>query len=308
MTLFFVLAGWSTAAAFESRTPREYRAERVRKLLVPLALGSMLLVPGIRWVELQRIDGIDQSFLAFLPTFFTDLNRFSWSHLWFLAYLFAFSVALAPVFRRITRGQHLEAGTRHLVGFVAILAVAEVALRHTWPGYQNLYNDWANVAQYGLSFTAGFLIGRFPQVDDLVDRNHRVLGLIGLAAALAMIPFWSRHIDLTDDAVMPYVAYEALGALVGAGIVAALLGLGRRHLRGGGRISRSGRRYAFPIYVLHQAVAVTVAVHVIDRADTPWLEFAVVLTLATTLSIAAAIAASRFPILDPLFGRPRRHP
>ena len=41
----------------------------------------------------------DESFLAFLPTFYTRMDRFTWSHLWFLLYLFTFSLLYVRALR-----------------------------------------------------------------------------------------------------------------------------------------------------------------------------------------------------------------
>src|SRR3970282_1476426 len=91
--------------------------ERVGRLLVPLVVGAALYGPVIKFLELRggqdlsahglrvradlldsyrsmvgasvtEMPPFDQTFLDFLPTFFTQLDRFTWSHLWFLAYLF----------------------------------------------------------------------------------------------------------------------------------------------------------------------------------------------------------------------------
>jgi hypothetical protein len=43
----------------------------------------------------------DQSFLEFLPTFFSDPTRFTWAHLWFVAYLLTFTLLYLPLFGRI---------------------------------------------------------------------------------------------------------------------------------------------------------------------------------------------------------------
>src|SRR5437867_4918098 len=115
MPLFFLLAGWSAVASLQKRGRRPFVVERVRKLAIPLLAGSALLGPPIKYLELRsgldlnhaglwvaaplqagfrtvipsglpQAKPFDEGFLAFLPTFFTRLDRFTWTHLWFLAY------------------------------------------------------------------------------------------------------------------------------------------------------------------------------------------------------------------------------
>jgi uncharacterized membrane protein len=45
MPLLFAIAGMSSAYALKKRTGREYAAERVHKLLLPLLFGMLLVVP-----------------------------------------------------------------------------------------------------------------------------------------------------------------------------------------------------------------------------------------------------------------------
>jgi hypothetical protein len=47
-------------------------------------------------------------------------------------------------------------GDLSAVSFHAPFAVVELALRWRWPGFQNLYDDWANFLWYSLFFVGGF--------------------------------------------------------------------------------------------------------------------------------------------------------
>ena len=102
MPLFFLLAGWSAFASLSMRGTGEFLKERFFRLFVPLVTGCILLMPSIKYLELSS--GLDanytglyvapalqdsfrqvipsglptaapfnESFLEFLPTFFTDL-------------------------------------------------------------------------------------------------------------------------------------------------------------------------------------------------------------------------------------------
>ena len=110
MPLFFVLAGWSLARSIGERGTGEGFRERLRRIGVPLLTGIVMFMPWIKYVELRS--GMDlnhrglwvtealqpgfreiipgglptmpefhESIGTFLPTFFTDPDRFTWSHL-----------------------------------------------------------------------------------------------------------------------------------------------------------------------------------------------------------------------------------
>lgn len=309
MPLFFLLAGWALATSLQRRGPVQVRRERVRRLFVPLVAGSVLMGPVIRHVELRRIDGVDEPFWSYLPTFFTP-DRFSWSHLWFLAYLFTFTLLYLPLLTRLDRRQHLPVRRAHLVWAVVVLIVLQVALRHIWPGFQNLVWDWANFSFYSAFFIGGWLIGRFPTVDELVDRHWRVAGLVGLAAAAIQAPFWLDR--WSNDSVVGYVIYFTLSSVAAAGIVLGLLGWARRTLQRDSPALRWLADSAFPVYVLHQIAVVIAAVHIVDQ---PWglpTKLAVTLVSASFATVGAyALVVRRVPLVWPLFGlgspRRRRH-
>jgi len=166
MPLFFLLAGWSAASSLELRGPRAFLRERLHRLGVPLVAGCVLLVPVIKYLELRS--GLDlnhtglrvaaehqdtirllipgglpvappfhASFLGFLPTFFTQLDRFTWSHLWFVAYLLTFTILYLPLFVRLLRSREWFKGERSPLWVYAPilpLAVIQVTMRERWPG------------------------------------------------------------------------------------------------------------------------------------------------------------------------------
>src|SRR5262249_40525831 len=60
MPLFFLLAGWSAHASLAARGPGGFVKERILKLWVPLVMGSVLLMPPIKYVELRS--GLDANY------------------------------------------------------------------------------------------------------------------------------------------------------------------------------------------------------------------------------------------------------
>lgn len=280
MPLFFVLAGWSLARSVGERGTGEVLRERMRRIGVPLLTGTVLFMPWIKYVELRS--GMDlnhrglwvtealqtgfreiipgglptmpefhESIGAFLPTFFTDPDRFTWSHLWFVAYLLPFTTLLLPLFSRWSRAPRTSATLRPWLAFVPIplLAIIQVTLRPHWPGIQNLYDDWANVAWYLTFLCAGFALGRDPRLESMLHGQWRRALALGLGACLVLLGgvvgvFSSPTVLLAGSAV------------AGWSLVVAILGLGRLHLSYSTPALRYLAEAALPLYVLHQAAIV----------------------------------------------------
>jgi fucose 4-O-acetylase-like acetyltransferase len=305
MPLFFVLAGWSAYGAIARRGIGGFLHERARRLLVPFATGVVLLCPVIKYLELRSGLSItatgatvlpapfDEGFLAFLPTFFTRLDRFTWSHLWFLLYLFVFSVALSPLLARLAMDGRRRVRPSVLALYLPLvpLVLIQTTLRLRWPGVQNLYDDWANVAYYATFFLLGFVVARRPIWETVIGREWRRAGAFGLGAAGALAAGWAAigGVGMRRLAAVPLqlsLAMHALTALAGYCLVLALWGAAREHFA----FSTPARAYlteaSLPIYVLHQLAIVLPGYFIIQTSAGVPEKFVLLLATSVTLTLA----------------------
>lgn len=316
MPLFFLLAGWSTHASLAVRGTRAYLRERVLKLLIPLLVGVTLFGPIIKFIELRsgldlshtglRVSveqqasfrtvipsgldvapPFDESFLDFLPTFFTRLDRFTWSHLWFIAYLFVFSLLYLPLISWLGhRTPRLKSpGALWVYAPVPLLALIQLTLRERYPGVQNLYADWANVAYYSVYLLAGVVLGSQPALERVLHREWKRALWLGLGVSFVLLLALLKVFSATWVVL-------AGSAIAGWCFVVALLGLGRSFLSS----ARSGLSYlresAFPVYILHQ-LAIVVAGYGIIRLP---LGIAVKFALLLVVSLTSTLAVYHFVV------------
>jgi uncharacterized protein (DUF2147 family) len=314
MPLLFLLAGWSAAASLRSRGVGAFLRERGTKLAVPLVAGCVLLAPVIKYLELRSgqdlnhrglfvtpevqqsihsvvpvdlplMEPFGDSFLAFLPTFFSDLDRFSWSHLWFVAYLLTFTLVLLPVLAPLARRERDSARPSRIWVYLPILPLAliQLALRERFPGPYNLYNDWASVAFFVTFLASGFALAVRPGFEERLREEWRRVLSLGLAATAVLLAavlgvFESTPVVLAGTAVAGWC------------FVVALLGFARD------RVTRSSLRLrylaesAFPIYVLHQPVVVVLGAGVVLLP----LGIVAKFVLLLTGSVAATLALYHF--------------
>lgn len=333
MPLFFVLAGWSAHGTIVRRGARGFLRERVRRLAVPFATGVVLLCPVLKYFELRSgltitatgaaplAHPFDESFLAFLPTFFTRVDRFTWSHLWFLLYLFTFSVALTPLMTRLAEDRRpLQRDARPLARTSSLglylplvpLVLIQTTLRLRWPGVQNLYDDWANVTYYGIFFLLGFVLARWPAWEEVVAREWKRAAALGLGAYVVLAVAWLALGAVGSRALAGrplglVLALQALTAVVGYGLVVALLGWARRTLVH----DRPLRAYlvdsSLPIYVLHQLAIVAPAYFIVRTAMPVPVKLVVLLVTSVALTFGVYhFAVRRTPLAAALGARPAR--
>lgn len=309
MPLFFFLAGWSLFHSIAGRGAGGVVRERLRRIGIPLVLGSAVFGPPIKYLELKSgldfnhagfrvredlqdsfrevipsgldvMPAFDESFTEFLPTFFTNVDRFSWSHLWFIAYLLTFTLLYLPLLARFARTPkaHGQMKAQWLYAPIALLALIQMTLRPHWPGIQNLYNDWANVAYYSTFLFLGFAFARRPDLERLAHTESKRALAIGLGACGVLL-LAVAEIVTSSDIVL------AMTAVAGWCFIIAILGFA--HARFTVRTQRSAylSSAAFPIYVLHQPAIVFIGYPIVALTAGIAVKFA----LVTTLALAATM-------------------
>ena len=330
MPLFFLLAGWSLCASLRTRGAGGVLKERVQRLFVPLVFGCIVFMPVIKYLELSS--GLDlshgglrvspalqdgfrlvipqglpvappfhESFAEFLPTFFT-LERFTWAHLWFVAYLFTFTVLYTPLLAHLLRTPPRDRAASPLVAYAPIvpLVLVQLLLRPYWPGIQNLYDDWANVAYYTTFLLAGFALARDPRLEAVAQGEWRRALLLGTGTCAVLLGGVLKAYD------SPSVLLAG-SAVAGWCFVLAALGLARRFLDFGNATLRYLSEAAFPIYVLHQAAIVVPGYFVVRLPLGIAAKFTLLLAVSVTLAFAVYhLVVRQLPLTRLLFGMRRR--
>jgi glucans biosynthesis protein C len=176
MPLLFLVAGAGIWHSLGTRTPGRFVRERLSRLLVPLVVGMLLVVPPQVYYAM-RADALDPgSYWQFLVQFLTvrpvarfpaflegagPEPHFHLAHLWFLYYLLIWSLLLLPVFLYL-RGN----AARRLAGRVAgrcqgpsgvVLLSLPIAMIEALLGTWKL-GGW-NSRSYILFLLYGFVLG-----------------------------------------------------------------------------------------------------------------------------------------------------
>ena len=106
MPLFFFMSGAASWFALLRRTGRQFVRERVMRLLIPFIIGSLLLSPlqlYFQWNHRLQTGEFSGTLLEFFQYREISIGPqvFGWAgyHLWFLSFLFAFSLIALPLFQ-----------------------------------------------------------------------------------------------------------------------------------------------------------------------------------------------------------------
>jgi len=276
LALLFLVSGAATAYFTRRGTASEQLRSRSARLLLPLLFGMLVLVPPQAWLQVVEQHGYLGNYFEFLRLYFTGYGGFcqpagkclvlpTWNHLWFLPYLWTYTVLwlLARRFGWLDRCPALRVGVGARLLWMPLLAVAvlRVVLVLQFPSTQNWVWDWFNHSLYLTMFLIGACWFGAPGDRHGAWAAAARLRWPALAIALAaLVGMRWLLADLGGFQALPEWAkplWLALGALRQWAPLVAVLGFARVHLHGrDGPLLRKLTEAVFPLYIVHQTVIV----------------------------------------------------
>lgn len=322
MSLFFFVSAFLAPAALDRHGPRAFLTGRLRRLVIPLLVGAVTIVPGLMYAYYTRYRGyppID------LPTYVIDVylgfgerpagrTGPSWpdlqfAHLWFIQNLFVYSLLylvchqLAQRLRRGARGPARRVpGHLALVGLTGAVAAGTFLIRLWYP-----LDEWvavldflqvepARLVQYATFFALGVLAARH----DWLTRLPARVGWVWLGAGTALTA--GLFAAGTDTPVFAggganvesllWSLYESVSC---TGLSVGLLVLFREFCRRGTRFTRSLAASSFTVYIVHVPVVVAVQFALAGSGLGALASFAVTAVAGVAVSFAAAELLRRLP-------------
>jgi len=315
MPLIFLVSGGAIVLALGLRSPGAFAVDRLRRLLLPLAFGMVVLVPPQVYAERHFSGQFAGSFLDWLPEAFRGTypaGNLSWHHLWFVAYVLVLTFVLLPCFlwARAESGRTAQSAAARIMGRFGLHRLMALPLGASilWlaPLSQNtngLIGDWHGLVYNGVLLLYGVFIFGTPEMLAALNRQRFLSLGIGLAAYAALYAtFFDGAVTATvSPADRP--AYAVLAAVNTMAWLFSAIGFANRYLTMRPRFLGYASEAVYPFYMIHQTVTV-IAVYWLLSYEVPPVEGFVLAVLAT-FGITWAIYAwlvQPVAFLRPLFG------
>ena len=303
MPLIFLVSGAAITLALGDRSPGAFVRDRLKRLLLPLAFGMVVIVPPQVYLERLYRGEFTGSFPQWLPHAFDGVypaGNLSWHHLWFLAYVLVLTLVLLPVFlwARSASGQAALSGAGRAAARFGLqwLMVPPLAASTLWLApiswnVNGLVGDWHGLVSYGALLLYGAFIFGSSDLLAALERQRFFSLAVGILAYVCL------YIGYFAGTVRPTIPPETrpLFALLSAVNVMAWLftitGFAHRHLSRRPALLGEATEAVYPFYLIHQTVTVVAVYALLGVGAPPVAGFiaAVVATFAGTWLICAVL-------------------
>ncbi len=273
MPLIFAVSGASIFFALRPGGAARFLLERGLRLLVPMALGILILAPPQIYLERLTHGDFRGTFLEFLPRYFKSDLAWTGVHLWYLEYLFLFTLFLTPLFAWLKRpsAQHALGPLGRFSarrGGIFLWAVPFVLVAGLVDPFGLLKPAPAEalvrLVMFPLFVVCGFLIF----ADDGIQRaiiRQRWASLV-LALVLSLMPpivskgieDWGWKLDRPG-----YILIMAAGGFLIWSYLLAFIGFAMRRANVNSRRLAYANEAVLPFYILHQPVILSIGYFVV---------------------------------------------
>ena len=307
LPILFVISGMGTYYALSSRTLKAFNWERFTRLIIPLVVGMLLIVPPQIYIERIANGQFAGPYWQYFPAkAFIGVypeGNLSWHHLWFLPYLFLFSVVLSPIFIKVKRGEWTLTKwlkkPYQLYFLVLPLYFVEAFVEPFFPVTLALIGDWFTISFYIILFFYGFLLlssgNHFWTLLDQVKKPALFVGIISFSLLLIIQQY--------EDTIYRHFTEAMIKVVNLWSWILAIMGYAAKYLNKKSEALSYANRAVYPFYILHQTITIIAAYYMMNWDQGLLVKFGV-LTLATFGGswLIYHFLILKIPLIHPLFG------
>ncbi|MEO1033068.1 MAG: acyltransferase family protein, partial [Bacteroidota bacterium] len=279
LPLLFFIAGVGVRFSLRRRSILAFFGERTLRLLLPLTFAIFFITPIQVYFEWLQKGRISSSFIEFYPQVYQIIpypeGAFTWSHMWFVAYLFVFTIVLLPVFSLAK----LKWPTRFkpLLDKIFSTPMANLIMASPfilyfyvlfvdWPEQGSLIDDWFVFISSITFYVFGFFFSGIDSFWQTCLKYRRLYLLLALALAMVLCfkYYWNWFENKPDQQNAHLYVYGFLNGIHIWAIILASIGYAMRYLNYSNKYLSYLNKAIYPFYILHQAAIVASGYYVLQ--------------------------------------------
>ncbi|MBI9103111.1 MAG: acyltransferase family protein [Spirochaetales bacterium] len=260
MRLLFFVSGISAYMALKKRSIAAFSLERFKRLIIPVLFLVLTIGPLAGYVLAVSHFGFSGTFISYYPHFFLDVKRYLfWGQLWYCVYLYLLSMIALPLFSYLLKNNQVMVNINNVLMQknnilfpLFIIALIELLLRPSYPGYQSFIGDWANVAVYFCFYTFGFIMGQSKDLIDRITGNMRMFLILALSSAILYLIL--KRAAFTEANQIQLMILSFLWGAAAYTWVMTIIGFTRKYLNKNNRLLKYLSMTSFSLYLFHYLI------------------------------------------------------
>jgi glucans biosynthesis protein C len=316
LPLLFFISGVGVNYSLRRRSVGSFFGERVIRLFIPLLFAMFFLTPIQVYYEWLQEGKITMSYWNFYPSVYEMIpypeGTLTWSHMWFVVYLFVFTILLLPVFAifKVKAIQKLKGKlkTAFTYPITSLLLVAPFVYYYftlylRWPEQGSLLDDWFVFNSSITFYFLGFFLGDLSSFWETCEKYRSLFLIIASTCAIILFVKFYWNVALPKQQDIDLYIYGLVDALQIWSIILTVIGFARKYLNFSNRYLTYLTAAVYPFYILHQTVIVAAGFYV-TQWNFPILVKLIILLIFCFASIFALYHFIIRPFIVPrvLFG------
>ena len=309
MPLMFAISGASLFYAMGKGGFGKFIKDKVLRLLVPLLVCVFTHASLQEYLRDKSHGLFTGNYFQFLPQYFR-LDRIEWKgeHLWYLLFLFLFSIILYPLMSWLkgkgrgflTRLESVIAKTGVLYTLMLPPLLLFVLLGPDSPWMED--NGGYPYIAYLWILLLGFLVVSGERVQEKIRQLRWVSTLVGLALVIGFCTLYTLTPD-KDTVSLSLVLAFIMRVFGGWTCVLGFMGLSMQYLTARKPFLEYANEAVLPFYIFHQTILLVVGYFVLQWGIPDVLEWTIIVAISfIIIMVLYEFTVRRFNVMRFLFG------
>ena len=277
LPLLFFISGVGVSFSLRRRSVAAFFGERIIRLFIPLLFAMFFTIPLQVYYEWLQTGKIKESYWSFYPTVWKLVpypeGSLTWSHMWFVVYLFVFTILLLPIFALMkTRAVQMLKQKANpifrsplsnlLLSIPFILYYFTLYIR--WPAQGSLLDDWFVFTSSITFYFFGFFLADLSNFWRICENYRKQFLIVSIVCVTVL--FWKYYwaVELPKRQDTSLYVYGFFDGLQIWSIILTIIGYARRYLNFSNPWLTYLTSAVYPFYILHQTVIVVAGYYIVQ--------------------------------------------
>jgi len=297
LPLLFFVSGVGTYFSLRKRSVFAFEGERVARLLIPLLFAMFFTIPFQVYFEWLQLGKITPGYGKFYPRVW-ELTPYpegslTWSHMWFVVYLFVYCILLMPVFAifkiKIMHRVKIFIADKLSNPFMLLLLFIPLVLYYfklyiRFPEQMSLLDDWFLFLFSLTLFFYGYLLGGSEKFWVTCAKYRWTYLTVAVTCIVVLYTRYWWKLEMPKEAGINLDLYGALNSIEIWCLILAILGFAKTHLNFTNRFLQFANQAVYPFYILHQTLIVAAGYYIVQINTSIWIKL-VLLVIVTFMML-----------------------